>query len=269
MKIIHFSDVHAGGPAEDWLAYFDKRWVGVFNFNFRRRFQHDLTLLEKAVDYILEKKPDLAVCTGDITSTGQPGEFKKSLDILAPLAESGIPLVYVPGNHDYYVKNKKCVNAMKSAFDFLNQGRFSFDSLPVALNICGIEFIIVNESFPSNLISSCGYLKKTSMDFISEACSKNHSVPRILIGHYPLIEDHPWLRVRHRLWGQKKAVKFLSDGAIDISLCGHVHKPYTKIDSKGRGEICSGSVTRNSCMAMIEYDPAKDFFKYEKISLKN
>ena len=34
MKIIHFSDPHAGGGAETWRAYFDKRWVGVFNYRF-------------------------------------------------------------------------------------------------------------------------------------------------------------------------------------------------------------------------------------------
>ena len=41
MKIVHFSDPHAGGSAEDWMAYVDKRWVGVFNYRFRRRFRHD------------------------------------------------------------------------------------------------------------------------------------------------------------------------------------------------------------------------------------
>lgn len=47
MKIIHFSDPHAGGPAEDWLAYVDKRWVGVFNYRFRRQFRHDMSKLKK------------------------------------------------------------------------------------------------------------------------------------------------------------------------------------------------------------------------------
>ena len=80
VKIIHFSDPHAGGRAEDWLAYFDKRWVGVFNYRFRRRFKHDLSCLQRAVDYILDTRPDVAVCTGDLTSTGQPGEFEKVLE---------------------------------------------------------------------------------------------------------------------------------------------------------------------------------------------
>ena len=50
MKILHFSDPHAGGPAEDWMAYIDKRWVGVFNYRFRRQFRHDLTKLARAVE---------------------------------------------------------------------------------------------------------------------------------------------------------------------------------------------------------------------------
>ena len=100
MKILHFSDPHAGGPAEDWMAYIDKRWVGVFNYRFRRQFRHDLTKLARAVEYILDAKPDLAVCTGDLTSSGQPGEFEKVRPILAPLRDSEIPLLYLPGNHD-------------------------------------------------------------------------------------------------------------------------------------------------------------------------
>ena len=111
MKIIHFSDPHAGGPAEDWLAYVDKRWVGVFNYRFRRKFRHDISKLRKAVEYILDVKPDAAVCTGDLTSTGQPGEFELVRPVLEPLRNSTIPLFYLPGNHDCYVKRPKCVRA--------------------------------------------------------------------------------------------------------------------------------------------------------------
>ncbi|OGV55703.1 MAG: hypothetical protein A2017_03215 [Lentisphaerae bacterium GWF2_44_16] len=268
MKIIHFSDAHAGGPAEDWLAYLDKRWVGVFNFNFRRKFQHDLSMLEKTVTYVLDVKPDLAVCTGDITSTGQPGEFEKALKILAPLRDSQIPFIFIPGNHDCYVRHPKCVNAMKSAVRYLNRNRIDFDALPSVIKIGQIEFIIVNESFPTNLLSSCGYLRKNSADFIKRICSSNKTCPRVLIGHYPLFEDHPLLRIRHRLWGQKDVLNLLKDGKIDLSLCGHVHFPNSRINERGRGEICAGSVTRNASIAIIDYDDKKDIFNCENFSLK-
>ena len=267
MKIIHFSDSHAGGPAEDFLAYLDKRWVGVFNYRFRRRFRHNQKLLGLAVDYILANPPDVAVCTGDLTSTGQPGEFEQAMVILKPLYESNIPLLFVPGNHDHYVYRAKCVQALKRIFTTMNQGRFEFDALPAAVDIAGFRFLVVNESWPSNLISSCGYLKKASQIFIENECSKDPDIPKVLIGHYPLLENHPLLRIRHRLWGQKKIINLLEQKKLDISLCGHVHKPSCKIDDSGRGEYCAGSVTRNGTISVIEYVAATDRFEQKVVSL--
>ena len=131
MKIIHFSDPHAGGPAEDWLAYVDKRWVGVFNYRFRRKFRHDISKLRKAVEYILDVKPDAAVCTGDLTSTGQPGEFELVRPVLEPLRNSTIPLFYLPGNHDCYVKRPKCVRAVNEMVEYLSRGDYRFAELPL------------------------------------------------------------------------------------------------------------------------------------------
>lgn len=269
MKIAHFSDPHAGGPAEDWLAYVDKRWVGVFNYYFRRRFQHDLSLLELGVNRILEMKPDLAVCTGDLTSTGQPGEFQSCLDILKKLRDSSIPLLYVPGNHDCYVPRPRCVAAMKDAFKYLNTAfDLCFDDLPAARPFNGCEIIIINESGPTNLISSHGVLNGATERFVASICAeeKQHG-PRVLVAHYPLIEEHPIARWRHRLYGQRNVARLLDQGKIDLSLCGHIHAPFAKLDDRGRGETSAGSITRNACMSEIEYDADADVFKHEQIIL--
>lgn len=267
MKIIHFSDPHAGGGAEDWMAYFDKRWVGVFNYRFRRRFRHDLSLLEKAVQYILKVKPDAAVCTGDLTSTGQPGEFEKTLAILEPLRNSNIPLIYLPGNHDCYVKRPKCVNAMLNAVEYLNGKDYAFDRLPVVRRVKDVDFLMFNTSRPSNLLCSWGFVSKEDDAMLREICQGKKERPRILVTHYPMLEDHPVLRVRHRLFGQKNILKLMNDKAIDLSLCGHVHKPYCRVDADGRGENCAGSVTRNGVISSIDYDPADDSFKFESVDL--
>ena len=267
MRIIHFSDIHAGGPAEDFLAYIDKRWVGVFNYTYRRKFQHDLSRLEKAVSVILANPPDLIVCTGDLTSTGQPGEFAKVKAILQRLVASGIPFFFIPGNHDYYVHRPKCVNYMKSMVEYLTGGRYTFADLPVMQRLNELDFIIVNESWPSNLLSSHGVLKPESSRWVAEICARPPERPRVIIGHYPLIEDHPLLRMRHRLFGQKEVAALLREGKIDLSLCGHVHKSYCKLDASGRGETCAGSVTRNGCMSEIVYDQGKDMFIHRQITL--
>ena len=267
MKIIHFSDPHAGGPAEDWRAYCDKRWVGVFNYRFRRRFVFNIDRLQRAVSYILDTKPDVAVCTGDLTSTGQPGEFAKVASILEPLRDSNIPVLFVPGNHDYYVKRGKCVSAMREILVWFTRGRYSFDDLPLAIDFGECEFVLINTSYPSNLLCSWGFIKAATRTFLLEHCSAEKSKPRILISHYPLIEDHPILRTRHRLFGQKEIVAMLADGRLDLSLCGHVHRPYKKVDERGRGESCAGSITRNGAFSEIEYNQTSDIFTFKEILL--
>ena len=261
MKIIHFSDPHGGGAAEDWMAYFDKRWVGVFNYRFRRRFRHDLSKLQNAVDYILDVKPDVAVCTGDLTSAGQPGEFARVIEILKPLRDSKIPLLYTPGNHDCYVKRPWCVKAVKDAVEYLSCGKYSFDDMPCKFLINGVEFIIVNTSAPSNLLCSWGFLTQKSRDFIVGCCEDSPGVPKVLVTHYPMYEAHPILRMRHRLFGQKQIVKLLDEKKLDLVLCGHVHKPSVAVDEQGRGECISGSVTRNGSMMEIDCESGKFTFK--------
>jgi predicted MPP superfamily phosphohydrolase len=266
MRIIHFSDSHVGGPAENLSAYFDKRWVGVFNYRFRRKFQHDQNLLARAVDFILRRPPDLVVCTGDITSTGQPSEFRAALAVLEPLLQTpAIPLLYIPGNHDYYVHQPDCVAAMKDAVRLLNRNRFDFDDLPLRIPFAEIDVLMVNESRPSNLLASWGFLSKETNRQVATWCAEPKSRPRMLIGHYPLIEPHPMLRLRHRLFGQHDVLALLNRGDLDLSLCGHQHQPHAHVDGRGRGEICAGSITRNACLAEIEYDSGKDIFHHRKL----
>ena len=267
MKIVHFSDPHAGGTAEDWMAYFDKRWVGVFNYHFRRRFKHDLSKLEKAVDFILDTRPDAAVCTGDLTSAGQPGEFAKVLKVLERLRNSDIPLLYMPGNHDCYVRRPKCVKAVHDAVEYLSKGKLRFSEYPQAVTIAEAQFLLVNTSAPSNLLCSWGFMTKENTHWIKDVCSKdNGNLPRILLSHYPMYEDHPILRMRHRLFGQQEVVELIENGTISLSLCGHVHQPYIRRNSSSRVlEECAGSVTRNGSMVEITLENGN--FDFASIAL--
>ncbi len=268
MKIVHFSDPHAGGPAEDFLAYFDKRWVGVFNYRFRRRFRHDLALLERAVRYTLAIRPDVVVCTGDLTSTGQPGEFARVLPLLEPLREAGIPFFYLPGNHDCYVRRPRCVRAVRDAVARLNAPGFRFEELPLVRTVGEIDFLLLNTSRPSNLLCSWGFVSATDDAWLRELCAGPKLRPRILLSHYPMLEEHPVLRMRHRLFGQKNIVRLMRSHAIDLVLCGHVHKPYCRVDASGRGENCAGSVTRNGTLSVIEYSESGNRFDFTSIDLK-
>ena len=67
--------------------------------------------------------------------------------------------------------------------------------------------------------------------------------------------------------GANLVLRLLREGALDLSLCGHVHKPGARLDGRGRGEICSGSVTRNGVIAEIDYDEKNDVFDCRSVDL--
>lgn len=269
MKIIHFSDPHSGSWLEDWRGIFDKRLLGVLNFNTRRRHLHKMERLAKCVEIILQEKPDIAICTGDLTSVGQPSEFDECIEILNPLIDSDIPLLYVPGNHDRYVKSKSCDSAMRAAVSKLNNSfKLSFDDLPSVQTVKGIDFIAVNECYPTSAASSCGYIDKATREFIVQQCAKPKECPRVFVGHYPVIEPFSISRLRRRLWGQKDIVEALRKKDIDLALCGHIHHPYDDLDPSGRGETCAGSITKHGCMTLIDYNAENDSFTHSRVNVE-
>jgi len=269
MKIIHFSDPHSCAAPGDVSAFFDKRILGFFNYLFRRRFQHDLDLLDDAVEYILSEKPDLVICTGDLTSTGQAVEFDKTLEKLAPLIQNKkIPLLYVPGNHDVYVKNARCQKALNAAFSELNNYVSGLDDLPVKLTIEECDFILVNECKATNIFLSCGYVTSESLEKIQTYCQSEKINPRILVGHFPAKKKYSFTESRRGLKNNEKIRELLEAQQIDLSLCGHVHHAYADVDASGRGEICAGSITRFASLAVIEYSKKDDTFSYQFKNIK-
>ncbi|UKI34152.1 MAG: metallophosphoesterase [Lentisphaeria bacterium] len=187
--------------------------------------------------------------------------------ILRPLRDSSIPLIYLPGNHDCYVKRPKCVKAVNEMVEYLTREDYRFGDLPVVREYAGVEFLLLNCSRPSNLLCSWGFVDPRDAEYVVRECGAPRKGPRILVSHYPMIEHHPILRVRHRLFGQQRLLELLRSHQLDLSLCGHVHKPYLEVDESGRGECCAGSVTRNGSMVEIDYSESEGRFRFQTISL--
>ncbi len=268
MKIVHFSDTHASARFSGWRSLFDKRIAGTINYALFRGAKHNQSLLENLHFKIRDLSPDLIVCTGDISSTGEPDEFSRSLKSLEALLQiPGARFLYVPGNHDKYVNAPSCRKALNDAFRKLNGDEISLEDLPVKISVLDCDFILLDETRSTNILSSCGHISKDSVDSVVEWCGQEAKRPKITIGHYPLIEPHPFLRIRKRLWGAKRLTDLLKSSAISISLVGHIHKPYAKLDKSGRGEICAGSLTRNGSFELIEYHKENNVFSKTRIFL--
>ena len=112
-KFVLFSDIHEHAVFST-RALFDKRLFGLMNSTFCRHGSYRMERIDAAVRTILNSlRPDLVVFPGDTVSTSDPREFDTALNRLRPLVDSGIPILFSPGNHDRYVRDLACRDAFE------------------------------------------------------------------------------------------------------------------------------------------------------------
>ena len=257
LKIVHFSDIHISAPLSSFSTLFDKRFIGFLNGAIFRRHAYRQERLAKAVPMILEEKPDVIVFTGDATTCSQPEEFEKALSLLKPLIDSGIPILYTPGNHDCYVRNKKCVEALRQ-FRLELTGS---DIAPSKFETPECSFLLFHSAVPTSPVLSCGYFTQESLDFLKNECA-NKIKPIIALTHFPFVKVEQGISgSRRKLYGAEPVRKLIDSGDIDLVLCGHLHNPHDLLDRTGRGEICAGSLTKKGIFRTIQF--ADDMFRVE------
>ena len=264
MRIVHVSDLHFGAWTRDWTALLDKRLAGLLNFFLRRRPRLHYEYLQRAAYRIRALKPDWVVVTGDLTCIGSPEEFNGITSLLAPLvASSGSKFIYVPGNHDCYVRNRACAQALRETFHHLNQNRWELADLPQVVEDRGLRFFVVNECLPTAPWASSGAMVRDQMDQLLRWFRepRQDGEKRILVGHFPLRKaDGRPLEWRRRLHGAESLQAALAAGQIDLALCGHDHEPFVRGEANHAVEICAGALTVWGRINVIDYSPLSSRF---------
>jgi 3',5'-cyclic AMP phosphodiesterase CpdA len=266
MRIIHFSDVHAGGWLRDWTGLFDKRLLGTCNHVLRRARHHRWSRLIAAVRQIRLLAPDLVICSGDITSLSEPREFELAMTTLEPLvSDRRFEFLYVPGNHDAYVARPRLQQALRDAFRHLNRRRWTLDQLPQALSVQRWRVLAFNEAVAGRPWGSSGEMSPTAQAWAASELATPLAAPvpaRVLVHHYPLRDAQgrrlSWRRGCH---GTEDLLAAWDRGEMKFSLCGHIHTPFVRQDAGGGVEICAGSLTHFGVFNLLDYCPADGTFQ--------
>ena len=255
-SIIHFSDIHV--PAEvSFSGLFDKRLLGCCNSLLIRKGRYDLDLFRRAIPQFLAKKPSMFIFTGDAVSTADPREFDQALKEFQPLIESRIPILYVPGNHDLYVRNRACRQAMESFYAVLNGGR-AYSDAPYLYDAGPVRIAAIHCAKPLSWYFSCGVMSEETSAFLREQYDDSaNSAPLLLAGHFPVITDHPRMDFRRKLYHAAAAAEGLQNGKLAISFCGHIHQGYERKMESGAMELCAGSLTKHGSYLEITCDTAE------------
>lgn len=260
MRLLHFSDVHAGGFPQALSGWFDKRLLGSANYWLRRRRHHDWSLIDDLCRLVAEWQPDLVVCTGDHSSISEPVEFTRALQALQPVIDNTAhALLFVPGNHDWYVANKTCERALADAVQVMSRGQMQLTDYPLMREVGGERFLLVNQACPQSWLSSAGALSPEAAARI-ETLLTEAGEPVTLLSHFPLFKaDGSEPPRRRHCHNNAVLVDAFASGAIKLALCGHIHTPYLRNGPGAGVEVCAGSLTYAAKANLITYAPDGSF----------
>jgi 3',5'-cyclic AMP phosphodiesterase CpdA len=118
-----------------------------------------------------KEKPTLCLHLGDLSDHGKPAELEPVRDAFKGL---GLPVYYVPGNHDYLEDNDR------KAYD---------DLVPKSLNYHfdhgGVQFVGIDSTEGKK--AALTYVQKDALKYLDDTLPKlDRKKPTILFTHFPL-----------------------------------------------------------------------------------
>jgi 3',5'-cyclic AMP phosphodiesterase CpdA len=184
LTIAHLSDLHVGDP----------------------HFVPDL--LTRAISEINEAKPDLVVCSGDLTTFGFKEEYLRARRYLDRIECDG--LVVVPGNHDS--RNVGYVH-----FEALFGDRSS------VLRKNGVTVVAVDSTEPD---LDHGEIGRGRYPWIEEQFAAEPSELRVFVLHHHLLPIPGTGRERNVVYDAGDTIECLQRAGVQLVLSGHKHVPY-------------------------------------------
>ena len=223
MRLVLLGDIHVYSL---WLWPWDlvsKRVLGQTNVWLRRRRRFDMTLLPAVVAHAAAREADLALFTGDLTSTALRSEFRVAAAVLEPLLADRRARM-TPGNHDVYTSWSERAARLKRAFGAAVPTRFPhFEMLAEHWYL-----LTLNSAVPRWFSSRgrVGVEQRQAIEPYLRTLAAQDNL--IVLTHYPVE-----LRPGHEMDWQHQ----LADGpalrevisrcpARTVWLHGHIHEPW-------------------------------------------
>jgi 3',5'-cyclic AMP phosphodiesterase CpdA len=182
--IAHLSDLHCGGQ------YFVPG------------------LLERAISEINDLKPDIVVCSGDLTTFGFKHEYEEARRYLDKVECQA--MVVIPGNHDS--RNVGYVHFEEH-----------FGERNSVLRVGPVTVVAVDSTEPD---LDHGQIGRGRYRWIEEQFAEEASSLRVFVCHHHLLPVPGTGRERNVIYDAGDAIECLQRAGVHLVLSGHKHVPY-------------------------------------------
>ncbi len=182
-RIAHISDLHCGSP----------HFVP--------------NLLDRAIVEVNDLKPDVVVCSGDLTTFGYRPEYAEAAEYLAKLECER--LVVVPGNHD------------SRNVGYIHFEEF-FGSRNSVVRVNNVIVVAVDSSEPD---LDHGQIGRGRYSWIAEQFAEPADF-RVFVLHHHLLPVPGTGRERNIVHDAGDTLEVLQSSGVNLVLSGHKHVPY-------------------------------------------
>ena len=264
MKLLHTADIHFGSNAYGRID--PETGLNTRLIDFKRSFSF---MVERAI----EEDIDLFLFAGDAYKTADPTptQQKAFAECLKPIADRGIPIVMIVGNHDHPISFGKA--SALDIYPFLHGDIHVFrraDSSLIHTKSGPIQLIALPWPIRSMLLTRDEYrnmntaevrefIEATYTRFIRETVSKlDPNLPTVLAAHLSVQgaelsgSEHTSL-IEHE---PKFTVSQLAHPIIDYIALGHIHRFQDRHNGTHPPIVYSGSI---ECVSFKEWDSPKGF----------
>ncbi len=237
-----------------------KRVLGVSNLLLFRRRVFNHALLPRLVEQAVALEPDVALFTGDVTTTSLESEFQAFRSAVEPLLKSVQHAVYVPGNHDRYTYGSTRSTRVEQELKGLIPERFpGFQPLGPTWKLLSLDPVIPQR------VNARGRLGQVQLERAAAAIREiEPDQGLVVMCHYPCAYPRGTVHAAsHDMAEDVKLRQLLAAcrGRV-VYLHGHIHRPWVYHPGDDPGVPFVSINAGSPCMISGKHPQGHGFFSF-------
>jgi 3',5'-cyclic AMP phosphodiesterase CpdA len=179
----------------------------------------DTATLEPLIAAAHEIKPDLVVCSGDLTQRARKWQFEQAKEFLDRLPK---PQIIVPGNHDVPLWNpfKRFLHPLKNYKSIITNDIYPF--------YADDEIAAMGVNTSRSFTTKYGRINKEQIERLKARLGPlPDEMIKIVVTHHPFDLPKGYRNIRQMVGRADLALPILAKAGADVFLAGHLHVVYT------------------------------------------
>lgn len=262
--IVHATDMHYLSPA---LTDYGEKFMSLIDSGDGKVVHYTPQIVSAFVEEMLALRPDAVVLSGDLTFNGEPKSHRELAEMLQPLADAGIRVLTLSGNHDSGSLTWSYSDAGYARIEGFPDAQFDdvyaalgYDAAIardaasqsyVAEAAKGVRILLVDVNTNGTASTGVtGYVKQETLQWVEAQLRAAQAAGDtvIAVSHQPVLV-HNSMFVEGKVISNAEALLALYDRyGMQVNLSGHLHMQHIR-EQDGLVEFVTGATS----VAPVEY----------------